>query len=181
MPGLERDATSASAPLPRAFWLVWVGTLINRLGVFVEPFLVLYLTSQRGFSPAHAGISLTCFGGGAAISQVIGGWFSDNVGRRQTLAGGMVLCAASNLALGAARGFGLICVAAFVAGVGSDIYRPATAALVTDLVGPQQRRRAFALLFWAVNLGFMIAKRCAHTLSAPVRRVRCASSYRRHT
>ncbi len=156
---------SDQTTLPHAFWLIWGGTLINRLGLFVEPFLVLYLTTQRGFSPAQAGVALTCFGAGAAISQVIGGWLSDHVGRRQTLAGGMVMCAASNLALGASRGFALICVAAFVAGVGSDIYRPATAALVADLVGPVQRRRAFALLFWAVNLGYAGASTTAGFLA----------------
>ena len=150
--------SSVEAPaLPRAFWLVWVGTLINRTGQFVEPFLVLYLTSQRGFSPAHAGIALTCFGAGAAVSQILGGWLTDHVGRRPTLAAGMVVCAVSNLALGAARGFPLICLAALVAGIGSDLYRPASAALVADLVGPEQRRRAFGLLFWAVNLGFSVA------------------------
>ena len=150
--------SSAAVPaLPRAFWLVWVGTLINRTGQFVEPFLVLYLTSQRGFSPAHAGVALTIFGAGAAVSQILGGWLTDHVGRRPTLAAGMVVCAFSNLALGAARGFPLICLAALVAGIGSDLYRPASAALVADLVGPEQRRRAFGLLFWAVNLGFSVA------------------------
>ena len=165
MPDPQREAPVRDPPLPRAFWLVWAGTLVNRVGLFVEPFLVLYLTSQRGFSPAHAGVALTFFGAGAALSQVIGGWLADHVGRRQTLAGGMVGCAASNLALGASRGFALICVAALVAGIGSDIYRPATAALVTDLVGPVQRRRAFALIFWAVNLGFAVASALAGFLA----------------
>jgi MFS family permease len=143
--------------LPRAFWLIWTGTLINRTGQFVEPFLVLYLTAARGFSPVHAGVALTCFGAGAAVSQILGGWLSDHVGRRPTLAGGMVVCAASNLGLGAARPFVLICVTALIAGVGSDLYRPASSALVADLVGLGQRRRAFGLLFWAVNLGFSLA------------------------
>jgi MFS family permease len=156
---------AAAPPLPRAFWLVWTGTLINRLGQFVEPFLVLYLTTQRGFTPAHAGVALVCFGAGSAVSQVLGGWLTDHVGRRPTLAGGMVVCAASNLALGASRGFVAICVAAAVAGIGSDLYRPASTALVTDLVGPEQRRRAFALIFWAVNLGFAFASVAAGFLA----------------
>ena len=153
------------APLPRAFWLLWTGTLINRIGLFVEPFLVLYLTSARGFSAAHAGIALTCFGGGAAISQLIGGWLADHIGRRHTLAGGMVFCAAANLTLGACRGFALICAAAFVAGMASDLYRPASSALIADLVGPELRRRAFGLVFWAVNLGFSIASVAAGFLA----------------
>jgi MFS family permease len=59
--------------------------------------------------------------------------------------------------LGAARGLTPICGAAFLVGLASDIYRPASNALVADLVGSADRRRAFALLFWAVNLGFSVA------------------------
>ena len=41
--------------LPRAFWLLWAGGLINRLGTFVQPFLSLYLSSQRGLSIETSG------------------------------------------------------------------------------------------------------------------------------
>jgi hypothetical protein len=44
---------SLTAGLPPAYWLLWVGTLINRLGTFVIPFLTLYLTSRR-WSPSLA-------------------------------------------------------------------------------------------------------------------------------
>jgi hypothetical protein len=36
--------------LPPAFWYPWTGTLVNRLGAFVLPFLAIYLTASRGFS-----------------------------------------------------------------------------------------------------------------------------------
>ena len=39
---------------PRAFWVLVVGTFINRTGLVVLPFLALFLTSQRGFSIAQA-------------------------------------------------------------------------------------------------------------------------------
>jgi hypothetical protein len=35
-----RDARGG---LPRPFWFLWAGTLVNRLGYFVAPFLTLYL------------------------------------------------------------------------------------------------------------------------------------------
>ena len=44
-------------PLPRAYWYIWAGTLVNKLGTFVVPFLALYLTQQRGFSAATAAIA----------------------------------------------------------------------------------------------------------------------------
>ncbi len=147
----------AAEPLPRAYWVLWTGTLVNRAGTFVEPFAVLYLTSQRGFSPSQVGLALVAYGLGAALSQIVGGWAADHAGRRATLVWGMAMAGLSLALLGAARGLGPICAAAFLVGLASDVYRPASNALVTDLVGPQERRRAFALLFWAVNLGFSLA------------------------
>jgi MFS family permease len=137
--------------------VLWTGTLVNRLGTFVEPFAVLYLTTQRGFSPAQAGVVLTVYGVGAVGSQLLGGWSADHVGRRATLVAGLCAAAASLALLGAARGFVPICLAAFMVGLTGDLYRPASSALVADLVPPAERPRAYALLFWAVNLGFSVA------------------------
>jgi MFS family permease len=143
--------------LPRAYWVLWTGTLVNRAGTFVEPFAVLYLTTQRGFSPTQAGIALVFYGLGAAGSQLLGGWAADRIGRRTTLVAGLVAAAAALLLLGAARSLSTVCVAALLVGVSGDLYRPASAALVADLVSPIDRPRAYALLFWAVNLGFSVA------------------------
>ena len=33
--------------LPRAFWILFAGTFINRFGTFVWPFLTIYLTRQE--------------------------------------------------------------------------------------------------------------------------------------
>jgi MFS family permease len=153
------------SPLPREYWVLWTGTLVNRAGTFIEPFAVLYLTSQRGFTPSQVGIALVAFGAGAVLSQLVGGWTADHIGRRATLVWGMVACAVCITLLAVARGLGPICSAAFLFGLASDLYRPASNAIVTDLVEPPQRPRAFALLFWAVNLGFSIASVAAGFLA----------------
>ncbi len=151
--------------LPRAFWLLWTGTLVNRLGTFVEPFLALYLTKQRGLSVPAAGLVLSLLGVGALCSQLIGGTLADRIGRRATISIGMWAAAGSLLLLGAARTTPQLLAAALVAGLALDIYRPASSALVADLVPPADRPRAFALLFWAVNLGFAVATSLAGFLA----------------
>ncbi len=143
--------------MPREFRVVFVGTLVNRVGTFVEPFLILYLTTQRGFSPAAAGLVLTGYGIGAMGSQLGGGWLTDHVGRRTTLAGSMFAAAVSLALLGVARATPAIVLAAFLVGLFGDMYRPASQALIADVVPPEKRPYAFALIFWAVNLGFAIA------------------------
>jgi MFS family permease len=143
--------------LPRTFWVVFAGTLVNRAGTFVEPFLILYLTTQRGFSPASAGLVLVVYGVGGLFSQLVGGWLTDRVGRRVTLAGSLVASAAALLLLGSATTGPALAAGALLVGFFGDMYRPASNALVADVVPPERRPLAFGYLFWAVNLGFSVA------------------------
>ncbi|GGP78441.1 MDR family MFS transporter [Streptosporangium pseudovulgare] len=143
--------------LPRPFWALWAGTLVNRVGMMVQPFIGVYLIESRGMSLAAAGTVMTVFGAGSLISQVPAGWLADRYGRRITLAGGMTATATGMAALGASSSFPAIVASMFVLGLAIDAYRPASNALVADLVSPADRPRAYGLLFWALNLGFSVA------------------------
>ena len=143
--------------LPKSFWVLWTGTLVNRLGTMVLPFLALYLTSGRGLSVATAGTMLALLGVGQVFSQLIGGALADRIGRRATLTGGMLATGAIMLVLGYVERLELIAAAALVLGLALDVFRPATQSIVADLVPGADRTRAFGLLLWAINLGFSIA------------------------
>jgi len=145
--------TRTAGGLPRPFWYVWTGTIVNRLGQFVEPFLALYLVQARGVSLTTTGLVLAGFGLGAFASQPLGGWLADRYGRRFTMVLGLTSSAAALTLLGVARPLWLIAVAAALYGLVVDLYRPAVAAVVADLVDPKDRVRAYALVYWAVNLG----------------------------
>ncbi|GIH25577.1 MFS transporter [Acrocarpospora phusangensis] len=137
--------------------MLFGGTVVNRLGTMVEPFFGIYLTQARGMSLAVTGLVLSVFGAGSLLSQPLAGWLADRVGRRATLTGGMLASAATMLALGYSTSVPGIVAGMFVLGVVVDAYRPASQALVADLVSPVDRPRAFGLLFWGLNLGFSIA------------------------
>ncbi|RQX27405.1 MFS transporter, partial [Micromonospora chalcea] len=89
--------------LPRTFWYLWAGTLINRLGSFVLIFLAIYLTQERGFSAAQAGLVIGLWGAGGAVGTTIGGTLTDRWGRRPTLLVAHVGAAGMMIALGLAR------------------------------------------------------------------------------
>lgn len=44
--------TRAASAYPTGFWVLWWGTLLNRLGEFVVPLLGFYLTAH-----AHLGVT----------------------------------------------------------------------------------------------------------------------------
>lgn len=143
--------------LPRTYWVLWLGTFINRLGAFVAPFLALYLTRDRGFTVAEAGLVVSLYGLGGVLASPLGGALADRVGRRLTLAGGLWLGSGAMLLLGFSHPPAQIAGAAFLLGLLGEVYRPAVFAAVSDVVPPGDRPRAFGLLFWVVNMAFAIA------------------------
>lgn len=147
---------SAFGGLPRPFWALWGGTLVNRLGTMVMPFIGVYLTQARGLSVATAGLVMALFGAGSLASQLLAGVLTDRIGRRATLAGAMLASAAAMLALGYSTTLPAILASMFMLGLVADAYRPASNALVADLISPQERPRAYGLLFWAINLGYSV-------------------------
>lgn len=158
--------TPRPAALPRAFWALWVCQLVNRLGSFVQPFLVLYLTHDRHLTAGTAGAVAAAVGAGSVAAQLCGGFLADRVGRRLT----MLICffgtGAALILLGSARDMALIWVSAFLVGLLGDLFRPAVQATVADLLQPTERVRAYGLLFWAINLGFSVSTVSAGVLAS---------------
>ena len=142
--------------LPSAFWLLWSGTLINQLGMFVAPFFMIYLTQVRDFSVVHAAVSVSLVGVGTLIAAPVGGILADRWGRRPTLVGSLVSAACCTIMLGMARSVVLIDGLALLVGFTSNVFRPAAAAAIIDLVAEEHRRQAFALNYWAGNVGVAI-------------------------
>jgi MFS family permease len=139
--------------LPRVFWVLWAGTLVNMLGTMLEPYLGLYLVTVRGFSLGETGAVIAVLGAGSVASQFAGGLLADRIGRRATLAGSTVATGFAILGLGYAKGVAAIAAAAVLVGLTREMYRPASTAVVADVVSPEDRPRAFGL----INLGWTFA------------------------
>ena len=150
--------------LPRSYWVLWVGTLVNKLGAFVVPFLSLYLVRHRGLSVSEAGLLFAVYGAGCVVANPVGGWLSDRYGRRVGMLTGLCGAAGAVLVLGQAREKWELAAAAFGLGLLMDLYRPSVMAIVTDVVAPEDRGRAFNLLYWAINVGFTASPLVAGTL-----------------
>jgi MFS family permease len=140
--------------LPRTYWVLWGGMLLNRLGGSVFLMLPLYLTRARGLSPAAAGAIVSLYSGGTMLAGPLGGLLADRVGRRATLLAGTLGAGALMLALGATRAPAAIAALTPLVGLFTDLCRPPLQAAVADLVPPAGRTRAYGLLYWGVNLGF---------------------------
>lgn len=143
--------------LPRPFWVLWVGTLINRLGQFVVPFFALYLTSVRGLSVSQAALVVSLYGLGAFASSLSGGLLADSIGRRATMILSMTLAAVMTFIFSWLTSLWLIALLAVPLGYCIELYRPASSAAIADLVPVEGRVRAFGLIYWAINVGASVA------------------------
>jgi MFS family permease len=139
--------------LPGPVWILCAGTFVNRFGSFVAVFLILYLRS-RGYSIAEAGLVVSFYGIGNVVAAGVGGWVADRFGRRNALALSMFSSAVTLLLLSQAQSLPWIIVLTTLAGMTGEMYRPAAAALLTDLTPAGERIPAFALNRLAINLGF---------------------------
>jgi len=151
--------------MPRNAWVLFVGAFVNRLGTFVLPFITLYLTS-RGYSAPRAGLGLAAYGLGAIGAQGAGGLLADRIGRRNTIVLAMLGGAALTLSLVWIEGLWLIVSVVLLLGFVAELYRPASSALIADLVGPEGRVAAFSAYRLMMNLGFAFGLALGGALAA---------------
>lgn len=162
---MRRAVVASVSGLPRQFWWLWTSTLINRLGAFVATFLALYLTVERGYSASYAGLVGALYGLGGVVSSVVAGVLTDRLGRRPTMLIAQLMTAVSVALLGFMEDPVAIAAVAAVVGMASNGSRPAVAAMMADIVAPEDRVRAFALNYWALNMGFAISSSLAGLLA----------------
>ena len=142
--------------LPREVWLLFATNLINRAGMMILPFLVLYLTRELGFSAARAGFVFAVYGATAIVFGPISGKLSDRIGalpimRVSLISSGIVL-----LLFPVAKTFASVVAVTIVWAACAELFRPASLAAITHAVPAAQRKPAFALNRLAINLGMSI-------------------------
>lgn len=150
-----RELVRVLGTLDRPVWILVIGTFINRFGSFVFVFLALYLTS-KGYEPFEAGIAIGLYGIGSLFSSWAGGHLADRFPRKVTIAISMFASAIAVLALGLVESWIPILVLSTIVGAAAELYRPASSALIIDLVPEEDRVTAFALNRLALNLGMAL-------------------------
>lgn len=153
------------ARLSRSFWIIWSALLISKAGGFVVIILTLYLTTQRELSESRAGLIVGLFGLGGAAGVLVGGVCADRLGRKPTMVVSAALATAALSVLALVAGPILIAVFVAVFGFANAALGPAAIAAIADVVPPQDRDRAFNLMFWAINLGMGAASLLAGFLA----------------
>ena len=141
--------------MPRTAWVLFAGTFVLRLGSFVFPFLALYLT-ENGLSVTEAGLAIAGYGIGAVLAQLTGGLLTDPIGRRNAIALSMITSSVLVLLLLQARSLPAVLAIVVVYSFFAELHRPASGALIADLVPSEHRVAAYAFNRLLFNLSFAI-------------------------
>lgn len=142
------------ASFPRPVRLLLVGTLVNKLGTFVVPYLTLVLLRDFRMAEGDAARLLFAYGAGSVVSILVGGVLTDRLGRRRTLLLSLWGSGALAVVMGLLPSPSLFVPLLVAFGFVADLYRPAASAVISDLLPSSERATGFAGLRMAVNLGW---------------------------
>jgi MFS family permease len=164
-----REALRLYRGLPRSVYAIFAATVINGAGMFVFPFLALYLNSKLGMSERQAGDFMFLVSISYLPGAIIGGKLADRFGRKRL----MLLAQALSSLMFVPCGFPALAKAVPVLILLSVLFDgfadPARGAMQTDITTPENRQAAFSLIYLGHNLGFAVGPLVAGYLfrSAP--------------
>ncbi len=156
--------------LPLPVYILFMARIINRMGDFVRYFLTLYLTRILALPPGQAGLVVT----GAAVAGMAGGLVSgrlaDRVGRKAIMLVSQSLSAVVLIYCGFYPNAPWLPYALIASQFFFGAVKPASQALVTDLTPVVDRRKAFSLLYFGINIGVALGPMIAGFLFESYRR-----------
>jgi MFS family permease len=142
--------------LPKEIWVLCGTNLINRMGTMGLPFLIIYLTKSLGFSVADAALILTVYGASALIASPFMGRLSDSIGPLRIMKLSLFFSGIVLVLYPFAKSYFAIIAMTILWSIISEAFRPASLAIITEVVEPEWRRAAFSVNRFAVNLGMSV-------------------------
>ena len=90
--GLFKSFLDTFHEYPSQFWILVLGTFIDRLGgALLFPFFTLYLTRKFEIGMTQVGVIFGLFAISSFIGSMIGGALTDRIGRKSILLFGLVM------------------------------------------------------------------------------------------
>ncbi|HEX3026332.1 MAG TPA: MFS transporter [Clostridia bacterium] len=154
---MKKHYFSAYAGLPREVYFLFAARLVNAMGSFIMPLLTLILTQKLGHTKSDAGGMISFLILTEAPCLILGGKLTDSIGRKKII----VICSLAGAFLYILCGLleqGNMMVLFIV--LASDFYTitfPAFNAMLADLTKQENRRSAFSLMYFGMNIGMSIS------------------------
>ena len=142
--------------LPRSIYVLFWVQVINRFGDFVVPFLTLLLTQRLGFSFAVTGLIVMIASVITIPASLLGGKYSDEIGRKKIYLFGQSLAASFILLCGFVKNPLVITLFIMLSSFFNGFVRPSLSAIVADVLPADKRQSGSSLIYLGINLGVAI-------------------------
>jgi len=142
--------------LPKPIYTLFFSTVINSVGIFVYPFLTLYLTQRLSYPPARAGLLLTIASILYVPGSLLGSKLADTIGRKRVFVPCTILMNSCYLAAGFLEGTGWVPLLVLLALFFDGMIDPAHEAMKTDVTTIENRQVSFSLIYLGHNIGFAL-------------------------
>jgi MFS family permease len=146
-----------TAGYPRQFWILFWGVLVNSSGAgMVWPFMTIYLRQRLQVPLTTVALLLTLNSVAGLLATSVAGPLVDRFGRKGAMVLSLSMGCATMLALTMVGSLGWLALVLAVRGAFDPLYRVGGDSMVADLVEPDRRAGAYALLRMIANLGVAI-------------------------
>jgi MFS family permease len=144
----------------KGVWAMITIRFISMLGYAIfGPYLMLYFNQDRGLTMTLTGLIIALSGISGAITQILGGAFTDRFGRRKTLllffSLNLTINAILTLMVALAAPVWSFAIVYIVSGAIWGMIQPAILAVITDLTPKENLTEAFGMAQLIVNIGWI--------------------------
>jgi MFS family permease len=145
------------AEYPRQFWLLFAGMLISAMGgSMVWPFLTIYVRQHLGIPLTTAALLLTLSSAIGIVTTLVAGPVADRLGRKGVIVISLLASSAIYFAMSLADSLPVWALLMAANGAMNPLFRVGGDAMVADLIPPERRAEAYALIRMSNNVGVAV-------------------------
>lgn len=142
---------------PRQFWLIFFGRFLATSGVsMIWPFLLLYVSKELDLPLTQVATLMTINAITGIIASLVAGPLIDRIGRKWIMVFSLLAHAIMYMLMAYANSYIEFAGLMALSGIANPLYQVGADAMLADLVEPEKRVDAYALVRWSNNLGIAL-------------------------
>ena len=152
---------------PSQFWLMFIGMLISTVGSsMIWPYLMIYVSESLEAPLTLAASLMTLNSASGLVASFLVGPIIDRFGRKWVMVMSLLVNGLTYVFLSAASGLPSFALLMAVSGAANPLYRMSGDAMVADLIPPERRPDAYAILRMSNNIGVALGPAIGGFLAA---------------
>jgi MFS family permease len=145
------------AEYPSQFWLMVVGLFISSAGAsMIWPFLMIYVSEKLVLSLSTVSTLITINAIMGLFSSFVAGAVSDKLGRKLVMIVSLAINGLGYLFMSQAHSYLGFAILMVLMGASNPVYQVGSDAMLADMIIPEKRTNAFAIIRMINNAGIAI-------------------------